>query len=340
MDEKTLQNYIDQWSANYSYDDYWNGSDVVLSAPCVHAPHMLGPASVFWVCFWGLVLTLFVNGVVMFVLLKDWVNLIASDVMMLGLCIYNILCVACMLLGSALHITHYVEGLMCYVQILFESLTLYSGAWMVGFTGMYRCALVLFPKKEGIKKRCLGWWFIVLSFIFGVLLAIDELISTKRLDVVVIGGKDVSVCAMVGYGPDRARVYVVQSLFGILIPVIMIFVCFLILVWSVTKLKLKKKCRVYGSFLAGLMLFMLMCAPYNVALMIDGFMRLGMVVDTCEGRTLLDLLLQLFNGARAMYCIIATLVMSLCGSVFKTRLVRQLQRCQVSWPEDSLTSAV
>lgn len=310
----------------YDYDYNFTFDDPVTGMVCPYVT--FNNLALFVTFLIMLTLATLGNFMVLFIFWLNWACVKAADVLWVSLCMLCLLGALKPVLITA-HLLNLVDGsqVICTMFVMFCNLCDFGIVLLLMLISLHRCLLIVMPNRQILGSVYLGIFLVLLAIVLSLLLSIHEAQLTNYIDLSGYGGLRGFICAMDAFGHARSSVQLVQHAFAMWIPILVIIVCFIIAICKIRRMKMKRKCKVYFSFIITTLLFLLLCVPGKMFHLIDAFIRAGIVTETCNIRMWLAYAYVVAMVLECVFYAFVTLFTSLLGSLFKQRFISFFRTC-------------
>ncbi|XP_066202178.1 C-X-C chemokine receptor type 2 [Saccopteryx leptura] len=277
----------DDWKdfENYSYTDI---PILPGTAPCW--PESLEINKYIIVVIYALIflLSLLGNSLVMLVVLYSRVSRSVTDVYLLNLAMADLLFALTLPIWAVSKAKGWIFGTpLCKVVSLLKEVNFYSGILLLACISMDRYLAIvhatrtLTQKRHWVKFICLGIWALSLILSLPAFLI--------RRAVYPPGSSPVCYEDM-GANTTKWRIVmrVLPQTFGFLLPLLVMLFCYGLTLRTLFQAHMGQKHRAMRVIFAVVLVFLLCWLPYNLVLMADTLMRLGVIEESCDRRKDID----------------------------------------------------
>ncbi|XP_070609100.1 C-X-C chemokine receptor type 1-like [Erythrolamprus reginae] len=232
------------------------------------------------------ILSLLGNSLVILVVSYSKGNRSATDVYLLNLAIADLLFAVTLPIWAVSRVHEWIFGtFMCKIASVLKEANFYSGVLLLAFISLDRYLAIVYATRAATQKRrsvkfvCIAIW--ILAFLF-------SLPVIRFREVFELPNSSSRVCYdnISGNQTTKWRVVlrILPQVFGFLLPLIIMMICYGITVHRLYQTKNKQKKKAMKVILAVVLVFVICWLPYNIALLCDTLLRLDYITDRCSVR--------------------------------------------------------
>ncbi|XP_070813222.1 C-X-C chemokine receptor type 2-like [Pituophis catenifer annectens] len=277
-----------------NYSDYLNDTlDFLgpLTEPCkTHQTTDTIKYIVAFIYFLVCILSLLGNSLVILVVSYSKGNHSVTDVYLLNLAIADLLFAVTLPIWAVYRAHEWIFGtFMCKIASVLKEVNFYSGVLLLAFISFDRYLAIVYATRAATQKRhwvkfvCIGIWLFAFLFSLPVIRFREAFTVSNPHHTVCyenIGGNQTTKW--------RVVLRILPQVFGFLLPLTIMIICYGITVHRLYQTKNKQKKKAMKVILAVVLVFVLCWLPYNIALLFDTLLRIRYINDTCSVRERID----------------------------------------------------
>ncbi|XP_063148592.1 C-X-C chemokine receptor type 1-like [Candoia aspera] len=277
---------------NFSYNtDYTIGPESVLAEPC-RPQNATVTVKYIVAIIYSLVciLSLLGNSLVILVVSYNKGNHSVTDVYLLNLAIADLLFALTLPIWAVYRAHEWIFGtFMCKITSVMKEVNFYSGILLLAFISFDRYLAIVYATRAATEKRhwvkfvCIGIWLFSFLFSLPVIRFREVFLPPNSSHMVCyenIGGNQTAEW--------RVVLRILPQVFGFLLPLIIMIICYGLTVHRLYQTKNKQKKKAMKVILAVVLTFLICWLPYNITLLFDTFLRIGVITDSCSVRNNID----------------------------------------------------
>ncbi|XP_023616934.1 C-X-C chemokine receptor type 2 isoform X1 [Myotis lucifugus] len=312
---------------NYTWDDFENYSysDIPISpnsVPC--QPESLDINKYALVAIYALVflLSLLGNSLVMLVVLYSHVNRSVTDVYLLNLAIADLLFALTLPIWAAAKATGWIFGTpLCKMVSLLKEVNFYSGILLLAcisvdrYLAIVHATRTLTLKRHWVKFICLGIWALSL------ILSLPVFVFRRA----VYPPNSGPVCYEdLGANTTKWRTVMraLPQTIGFLFPLLVMLFCYGFTLRTLFQAHMGQKHRAMRVIFAVVLVFLLCWLPYNLVLLSDTLLRIGMIKDSCGRRNNIGRALDATEILGFLHSCLNPLIYAFIGQKFRHGLLK------------------
>ncbi|XP_070813221.1 C-X-C chemokine receptor type 2-like [Pituophis catenifer annectens] len=236
------------------------------------------------------ILSLLGNSLVILVVSYSKETHSVTDVYLLNLAIADLLFAVTLPIWAVYRAHEWIFGtFMCKIASVLKEVNFYSGVLLLAFISFDRYLAIVYATRAATQKRhwvkfvCIGIWLFAFLFSLPVIRfreAFKLSNVSNRVCYENIGGNQTAEWRLV--------LRILPQVFGFLLPLTIMIICYGITVHRLHQMKNKQKKKAMKVILAVVLVFVICWLPYNIALLFDTLLRLRYINDTCSVRERID----------------------------------------------------
>ncbi|XP_032067736.1 C-X-C chemokine receptor type 2-like [Thamnophis elegans] len=313
---------------NYSYSlndtpDYLDG----LTEPCkLQHTTVTIKYIVAFIYFLVCILSLLGNSLVILVVSYSKGNHSVTDVYLLNLAIADLLFAVTLPIWAVYRAHEWIFGtFMCKIASVLKEVNFYSGVLLLAFISFDRYLAIVYATRAATQKRhwvkfvCIGIWLFAFLFSLPVIRFRDVFtvsIPPHRVCYENIGGNQTTKW--------RVVLRILPQVFGFLLPLTIMIICYGITVHRLYQTKNKQKKKAMKVILAVVLVFVISWLPYNIALLFDTLLRVHYIKETCSIRDRIDDALSATEMLGVAHCCINPIIYAFIGQKFRNNFLKIL----------------
>ncbi|XP_037377796.1 C-X-C chemokine receptor type 1 [Talpa occidentalis] len=280
-------------------ENVWNSTDMWMEfenftgnppteedfySPCPEDTETLNKYAVVVLYALVFLLSLLGNFLVILVVLYSQVSRSVTDVYLLNLAVADLLFALTLPIWAASKAKGWIFGTtLCKLVSLLKEVNFYSGILLLACISLDRYLAIvhatrtLTQKRHWVKFICLGIW--TLSLLLSLPLFLFREVYKPPLSS--------PVCYEdMGANTTKWRIIMraLTQIFGFLLPLLVMLFCYGFTLRTLFATHMGQKHRAMRVIFAVVLVFLLCWLPYNLVLVADTLMRLGVIQDTCPRR--------------------------------------------------------
>ncbi|XP_039700671.1 C-X-C chemokine receptor type 1 [Pteropus medius] len=291
-------------------------------SPCSMDTEALNKYAVVVIYALVFLLSLLGNSLVMLVVLNGRVGRSVTDVYLLNLAVADLLFALTLPIWAISKAKGWILGTpLCKIVSFLKEVNFYSGILLLAcisvdrYLAIVHATRTLTQKRHWVKFICLGIW--VLSLI----LSLPPLIVREAYQPPLSN----LVCyEVMGVNTTRWRMVmrVLPQTFGFLLPLLVMLFCYGFTLRTLFQAHMGQKHRAMRVIFAVVLVFLLCWLPYNLVLVADTFMRLGVIKETCERRNDIGRALDATEILGFLHSCLNPLIYAFIGQKFRHGLLK------------------
>lgn len=267
-------------------------------------------------------LSLLGNTLVMLVILYSRVSRSVTDVYLLNLTMADLLFTLTLPIWAASKAKGWIFGTpLCKLVSLLKEINFYSGILLLAcisvdrYLAIVHATRTLTQKRHWVKFICIGIWALSL------ILALPIFVFRKT----VYSHNSSPVCYEdIGAGTTKLRMVmrVLPQIFGFLLPLLIMLFCYGLTLRTLFQAHMGQKHRAMRVIFAVVLVFLLCWLPFNLVLVSDTLMRMGVIAETCERRTEIGQALNATEILGFLHSCLNPLIYAFIGQKFRHGLLK------------------
>lgn len=322
MEDFNLENYnFEDYFGNYSYNTDLP-SILQDSAPCRPDSLNLNKYAVVVIYILVFLLSLLGNALVMLVVLYSKVGRSVTDVYLLNLAIADMLFALTLPIWAISKLKGWIYGtILCKMVSLLKEVNFYSSILLLAcisvdrYLAIVHATRTLTQKRHWVKFICLGIW--ALSLILSLPIFVFRKAYQPPFS---------SLVCYEDMGANTTKWRMVMralpQTFGFLLPLLVMLFCYGFTLRTLFQAHMGQKHRAMRVIFAVVLVFLLCWLPYNLVLVADTFMRLGVIEETCERRTNIGRALDATEILGFLHSCLNPLIYAFIGQKFRHGLLK------------------
>ncbi|XP_028006818.2 C-X-C chemokine receptor type 2 isoform X1 [Eptesicus fuscus] len=313
---------------NYTWDEFANYSDItdmtfapnsVLCEPESLDINRFALMAIYVLVF---LLSLLGNSLVMLVVLYSQVNRSVTDIYLLNLAIADLLFALTLPIWAAAKTTGWIFGTpLCKVVSLLKEVNFYSGILLLAcisvdrYLAIVHATRTLTLKRHWVKFICLGIWALSL------ILSLPVFVFHRA----VYPPNSGPVCYVdMGANTTKWRIVMraLPQTIGFLLPLLVMLICYGLTLRTLFQAQMGQKHRAMRVIFAVVLVFLLCWLPYNLVLLSDTLMRIGMIKETCVRRNDIGRALDATEILGFLHSCLNPLIYAFIGQKFRHGLLK------------------
>ncbi|XP_037377793.1 C-X-C chemokine receptor type 2 [Talpa occidentalis] len=274
---------FENFTGNYSYNTEL--PDIQPdSAPCLPESWEINKYAVVVIYVLVFLLSLLGNFLVILVVLYSQISRSVTDVYLLNLAVADFLFALTLPIWAASKAKGWIFGTtLCKLVSLLKEINFYSSILLLAcisvdrYLAIVHATRTLTQKRHWVKFICLGIW--TLSFI----LSMPLFLFRKQ-----IHPPSFSPVCYEDMGANTTKWRIIMralpQTFGFLLPLLVMLFCYGFTLRTLFAAHMGQKHRAMRVIFAVVLIFLLCWLPYNLVLVADTLMRLGVIQETCARR--------------------------------------------------------
>ncbi|XP_016012372.2 C-X-C chemokine receptor type 2-like [Rousettus aegyptiacus] len=322
MEDFNLENYnFEDYFGNYSYNTDLP-SILQDSAPCRPDSLNLNKYAVVVIYILVFLLSLLGNALVMLVVLYSKVGRSVTDVYLLNLAIADMLFALTLPIWAISKLKGWIYGtILCKMVSLLKEVNFYSSILLLAcisvdrYLAIVHATRTLTQKRHWVKFICLGIWALSL------ILSLPIFVFRKAFH----PPNSSPVCYEdMGANTTKWRMVMraLPQTFGFLLPLLVMLFCYGFTLRTLFQAHMGQKHRAMRVIFAVVLVFLLCWLPYNLVLVADTFMRLGVIKETCERRNDIGRALDATEILGFLHSCLNPLIYAFIGQKFRHGLLK------------------
>lgn len=313
---------------NYSWDEFVNYSDIldisfapnsVLCEPVSLDINRFALMAIYALVF---LLSLLGNSLVMLVVLYSQVNRSVTDIYLLNLAIADLLFALTLPLWASAKTMGWIFGTpLCKVVSLLKEVNFYSGILLLAcisvdrYLAIVHATRTLTLKRHWVKFICLGIWALSL------ILSLPVFVFHRA----VYPPNSGPVCYLdMGANTTKWRIVMraLPQTIGFLLPLLVMLFCYGLTLRTLFQAHMGQKHRAMRVIFAVVLVFLLCWLPYNLVLLSDTLMRMGIIKETCDRRNDIGQALDATEILGFLHSCLNPLIYAFIGQKFRHGLLK------------------
>lgn len=315
---------------NYSFEDFFGNytyntdlpSILQDSAPCRPDTLDLNKYVVVVIYLLVFLLSLLGNSLVMLVVLYSKIGRSVTDVYLLNLAIADMLFALTLPIWAISKVKGWIYStILCKMVSLLKEVNFYSSILLLAcisvdrYLAIVHATRTLTQKRHWVKFICLGIWALSL------ILSLPIFVFRKAF----YPPNSSPVCYEdIGANTTKWRMVmrVLPQTFGFLLPLLVMLFCYGFTLRTLFQAHMGQKHRAMRVIFAVVLVFLLCWLPYNLVLVADTFMRLGVIKETCERRNDIGRALDATEILGFLHSCLNPLIYAFIGQKFRHGLLK------------------
>lgn len=310
-----------------NYSSYDLDENLLATSPCVLSSFFTA-SWLIWLYILLIVLNILGNVLVLVIMYLHLSKTKALDVFLCMLCLCGLFLVPAIVL-KLWHHQSSPSNVSCLFEALFRDFNTFWGIWLMAAIGLWRLMLLLWPTIRAPHAVSFG---VIVSGILGLMSLAISLPTALATAVTTVGG--VLVCR-VDPGANtfhlRAMLRNTSQIAGMIIPFLIMCLCYVLICVRVLKTKLTKKARAVRVLIVIVLAFICLCGPGHVMQLLDTLLRTGLLPSTCSLLTFIDDGLRFGSLLQTLFTAISPFLLAVFGSLFRQRVLGLVERVRRSF---------
>ncbi|XP_015265510.1 PREDICTED: C-X-C chemokine receptor type 1 [Gekko japonicus] len=313
-------------SYGYGYYDYTDFPSSA-AAPCrIDSTSAIFKYFVAFVYVVVCLLSLVGNSLVVLVVTYNKGSRSVTDMYLLHLAIADLLFALTLPFWAIYRAHEWIFGnVMCKATSVLKEVNFYSGVLLLAFISIDRYLAIVYAtravteKRHWVKFLCFGIW--LFSFLISFPMVVFRNAFRDNSSSVVVcyeniqGGKT---------SEWRVILRILPQVFGFIIPLIIMLLCYSVTVHRLLQTKNSQKTKAMKVIIAVVLVFLLCWLPYNISILADTLMRVGIIADTCDRRKSIDLALSSTEILGFAHSCINPIIYAFIGQKFRNNFLKFL----------------
>lgn len=310
--------------SDWEMDDYFIGTPPTESyyRPCVMDTETLNKHAVVIIYALVFLLSLLGNSLVMLVVLYSKVGRSVTDVYLLNLAIADMLFALTLPIWAVSKVKGWIYGtILCKMVSLVKEVNFYSSILLLAcisvdrYLAIVHATRTLTQKRHWVKFICLGIWALSL------ILSLPIFVFRKAI---YPPGSSPACYEDMGANTTKWRIEMraLPQTFGFLLPLLVMLFCYGFTLRTLFQAHMGQKHRAMRVIFAVVLVFLLCWLPYNLVLVADTFMRLGVIKETCERRNDIGRALDATEILGFLHSCLNPLIYAFIGQKFRHGLLK------------------
>ncbi|XP_028616569.1 C-X-C chemokine receptor type 1 [Grammomys surdaster] len=281
------------------------------------------------VVFYALVslLGLLGNSLVMLVILYRQRTRSVTDVCVLNLAIADLLFSLTLPFLAVSKLKGWIFGTpLCKMVSLLKEVNFFSGILLLACISVDRYLAIVHATRTLARKRylvkfvCVGIWglSLILSLPFAIFRQVYKPYRSETVCYEVLGEATTDF---------RISLRGLSHIFGFLLPLLIMLGCYGLTLRTLFKARMGQKHRAMWVIFAVVLVFLLCCLPYNLALLSDTLLGAHLIEDTCERRNDIDQALYITEILGFSHSCLNPVIYAFVGQNFRHRFFKILGNC-------------
>ncbi|XP_039199097.1 C-X-C chemokine receptor type 1-like [Crotalus tigris] len=272
------------------------------------------------------ILSLLGNSLVILVVSYSKGNHSVTDVYLLNLAIADLLFAVTLPIWAVYRAHEWIFGIfMCKITSVLKEVNFYSGVLLLAFISFDRYLAIVYATRAATQKRhwvkfvCIGIWLFAFLFSLPVIRfreVFTDSNSPHRVCYENIGGNQTTKW--------RVVLRILPQVFGFLLPLTIMMICYGITVHRLYQMKNKQKKKAMKVILAVVLVFVICWLPYNIALLFDTLLRIGVITETCSVQESIDNALSGTEILGVAHSCINPIIYAFIGQKFRNNFLKIL----------------
>ncbi|XP_016012148.2 C-X-C chemokine receptor type 2 [Rousettus aegyptiacus] len=291
-------------------------------SPCLLDTETLNKYAVVVIYALVFLLSLLGNSLVMLVILNGRVSRSVTDVYLLNLAIADLLFALTLPIWASSKAKGWIFGTpLCKIVSFLKDVNFYSGILLLAcisvdrYLAIVHATRTLTQKRHWVKFICLGIW--ALSLILSLPIFVFRKAYQPPFS---------SLVCYEDMGANTTKWRMVMralpQTFGFLLPLLVMLFCYGFTLRTLFQAHMGQKHRAMRVIFAVVLVFLLCWLPYNLVLVADTFMRLGVIEETCERRTNIGRALDATEILGFLHSCLNPLIYAFIGQKFRHGLLK------------------
>lgn len=291
-------------------------------SPCLLDTETLNKYAVVVIYALVFLLSLLGNSLVMLVILNGRVSRSVTDVYLLNLAMADLLFALTLPIWASSKAKGWIFGTpLCKIVSFLKDVNFYSGILLLAcisvdrYLAIVHATRTLTQKRHWVKFICLGIW--ALSLILSLPIFVFRKAYQPPFS---------SLVCYEDMGANTTKWRMVMralpQTFGFLLPLLVMLFCYGFTLRTLFQAHMGQKHRAMRVIFAVVLVFLLCWLPYNLVLVADTFMRLGVIEETCERRTNIGRALDATEILGFLHSCLNPLIYAFIGQKFRHGLLK------------------
>lgn len=291
-------------------------------SPCLLDTETLNKYAVVVIYALVFLLSLLGNSLVMLVILNGRVSRSVTDVYLLNLAMADLLFALTLPIWASSKAKGWIFGTpLCKIVSFLKDVNFYSGILLLAcisvdrYLAIVHATRTLTQKRHWVKFICLGIW--ALSLILSLPIFVFRKAYQPPFS---------SLVCYEDMGANTTKWRMVMralpQTFGFLLPLLVMLFCYGFTLRTLFQAHMGQKHRAMRVIFAVVLVFLLCWLPYNLVLVADTFMRLGVIKETCERRNDIGRALDATEILGFLHSCLNPLIYAFIGQKFRHGLLK------------------
>ncbi|XP_003785016.1 C-X-C chemokine receptor type 2-like [Otolemur garnettii] len=323
MEDIDWEDFLNEDFSNYSYS---TDLPPILpdSAPCQSESLGINKYAVVTIYALVFLLSLLGNSLVMLVILYSRVSRSVTDIYLLNLAMADLLFALTLPIWAASKVNGWNFGTpLCKLVSLLKEVNFYSGILLLAcisvdrYLAIVHATRTLTLKRHLVKFACIGTWALSLC------LALPTIIFRKAI----YPPFSNPVCYEdMGINTSKWRMVlrILPQTFGFFLPLLVMLFCYGFSLCTLIKAHMRHKYQAMRVIFAVILIFLLCWLPYHLVLLADTLMRTQVIMDTCDLRNNIDLVLEATEMLGFLHSCLNPIIYAFIGQKFRHGFLRIL----------------
>ncbi|XP_055967958.1 C-X-C chemokine receptor type 2-like [Sorex fumeus] len=269
-------------------------------------------------------LSLLGNALVILVIFFSQISRSVTDIYLLNLAIADLLFALTLPIWVVSKVKGWVFGTpLCKLVSLLREVNFYSGILLLAcisvdrYLAIVHATRTLTQKRHLVKFICLGIWTLSL------ILSLPLFIFRESYEIPYSG----PVCyENMGANTTKWRIVmrILPQTFGFLLPLLVMLFCYGFTVRTLFEAHMGQKHRAMRVIFAVVLVFLLCWLPFNLVLVVDTLLRLGLIRETCERRNHINWALDATEILGFLHSCLNPFIYAFIGQKFRHGLLKIL----------------
>ncbi|XP_004718167.2 C-X-C chemokine receptor type 1 [Echinops telfairi] len=262
-------------------------------SPCITETEVLNNDALVTIYALVFLLSLLGNSLVMLVILYNRVSSSVTDIYLLNLAMADLLFALTLPIWAASKKNGWTFGTpLCKAASLVREVNFYSGILLLACISMDRYLVIVHATRTLIQKRHLVKFICLAIWTLSLILSLPIVLFRKTVHPDHSSPDHSSPVCYEDMGTNTSNWRLVLRflihIFGFMLPLLVMLFCYGFTLHTLCKAHMGQKHRAMRVIFAVVLIFLLCWLPYNLALLTDTLMRIGVIQKTCACRQDID----------------------------------------------------
>ncbi|XP_004701655.1 C-X-C chemokine receptor type 2-like [Echinops telfairi] len=318
--------------ANFNFKDYFEDYNDSYStgmpdfgpdaSPCQPGALQINKNAVITIYALVFLLSLLGNSLVMLVIIHNRVSSSVTDIYLLNLAMADLLFALTLPIWAASKKNGWTFGTpLCKAASLVREVNFYSGILLLACISMDRYLAIVHATRTLIQKRHLVKFICLAIWTLSLILSLPVVLFRKTVHPY----SSSPVCYEdMGNNTTEGRLVLrfLIHIVGFMLPLLVMLFCYGFTLCTLYKAHMGQKHRAMRVIFAVVLIFLLCWLPYNLALLTDTLMRIGVIQETCARRQDIDHALVVTEILGFLHSCLNPIIYAFIGQKFRHKLLR------------------